>query len=480
MRDKFLAIDQGTSATKAILFDCQGTILGSGKKAYGVQNKGGGYVEQDPEELFSAAVQAAMDAMGNCSPQEIVSLGLSVQTGAFLLWNKKTGKTLSPVISWQCKRGRVYLDSLSPREIERFQEIVSNQLEADGVPEKLAQIFAERPDLRDVAKENNLLFGTMESWLLWRLTDGKCHKSDITNACITRLYLEKENRWNEEALEFLGIPSNIFPEVVDNDAYLGIVEFPDLAGIEIHGSMGDSAAAMFGECCWEQGQSKITYGTGASYLMHLGDGKEQFFLPDVFLGWRIGGSCHYVWEGTLSHVGSSVEWIKQLGVISSPSETENLASSLTDNGGVHFLPEAVLNGIEQNLFLGADFSTDRRHLVRAVLESIAFRIWDMQRTLEMAGLKTTGEIRADGGMAVNSFLMQFQADILNQDIICNRHPDISAYGAFLMSAYGKGILSLEEIKKLRHENWSYHPMMSDEKRQRQLQGWERAKEAIKK
>ena len=480
MQDKFLAIDQGTSATKAVLFGQNGAVLGSGKKEYGVQNRGGGYVEQDPEELFAAAVQSAVTAMGNCTPKEIAAIGISVQTGAFLLWNRISGMPMTPVISWQCKRGRSFLDSLLPEEKIRFRKIVSNQLEDDGVPAKLAQVFVENPMLYTVAEENNLLFGTMESWLIWRLTGGEIHKSDITNACITRLYLEKENRWNLEALEILGIPSNIFPEVVDNSTYMGTVRTPGLAGIEIHSAMGDSAAAMFGECCWERGQSKITYGTGVSYLVHLNDGKERFYLPDVFLGWRMSGSCHYVWEGTLSHAGSLVEWLKQLGIITAPAETESLAKALDDNGGVYFFPETVFGGMEQNIFWGTDFRTKKSHLARAVLESIAFRIRDMQKALERAGLETKGEIHADGGMATNDFLMQFQADILGQDIIYNRHRNMSAYGAFLMAAFSKGFLSLEEIRALKHENRCYHPMMSDKKRDEYLQEWERAKERLNK
>lgn len=191
------------------------------------------------------------------------------------------------------------------------------------------------------------------------------------------------------------------------------------------------------------------------------------------------GSCHYVWEGTLSHAGSSVEWLKQLGVIAAPSETESLAKALDDNGGVYFLPETVFGGIEQNIFWGTDFRTKRGQLARAVLESIAFRIRDMQKALEHAGLETRGGIHADGGLAANGFLMQFQADILNREIIYNRHRNMSAYGAFLMAAFSKGLLSLEEIKALKHENCCYHPMLSEKKREEYLQGWEHAKETIK-
>lgn len=474
MRDKILAIDQGTSATKAMLFDLKGAILGKGKKTHLVHNRGNGYVEQDPEELFQAAVSAAMDAMGGYTAGEVAALGLSVQTGAFLLWHKKTGKPLSPVISWQCRRGRAYLDALSPQERQQFLDAVSEQAEEDGVPAKLAQVFLENPGLLSVAREDHLLFGTMESWLLFRLSGGKSHKSDITNACITRLFLEEENCWNTKGLEFLGIPPHIFPEVVDNDAYLGTVVTPGLAGIPIYGSLGDSAGAMLGEGCQKMGQSKITYGTGASWLIHLGEERKRS-LKDVFLGWRIGGRSHYVWEGTLSHVGSTVKWLGQLGVIESPAETEEMAKELPDNGGVYFLPELTVEGREQNIFLGMDFRTDRRHLARAVLESIAFRIRDMKKPLEEAGFKITGEIRADGGMAANDFLMQFQADILDCDIICNPHPDISAYGAFLLAALSCGMLTMEEIRGLGHQSRSYRASMSAQQREKYLREWEQAK-----
>lgn len=479
MRDKILAIDQGTSATKAMLFDCKGAILGKGEKTHCVHNRGNGYVEQDPEELFQAAVSAAMDAMGSYTAGEVAALGLSVQTGAFLLWNRKTGKPLSPVISWQCRRGRAYLRDLSDRKKQQLLDIVGGQVEEDGVPAKLAQVFSEDPSLLTVAGEDNLLFGTMESWLLFRLSGGKLHKSDVTNACITRLYLEEENCWNTKELEFLGIPAHIFPEVVDNDGYLGTVVTPGLAGIPIYGSLGDSAAAMLGEGCQEMGQSKITYGTGASWLVHLGEEPRRRGLKDVFLGWRIGGRNHYVWEGTLPHVGSTVQWLEQLGVVERPAETEVLAKALSHNEGVYFLPEVTVEGREQNIFLGMDFRTDRRHLARAVLESIAFRIRDMKESLENVGLKITGEIRADGGMAANDFLMQFQADILSCDITCNPHPDISAYGAFLLAALSSGMLTLEEIRGLDRQSRSYRPSMSSRHREKYFREWEQAKKGLR-
>lgn len=479
MRDKILAIDQGTSSTKAMLFDLKGAILGKGEKAHFVHNRENGYVEQDPEELFQAAVSAAMDAMGSYTAGEVAALGLSAQTGAFLLWNKKTGKPLSPVISWQCRRGRAYLKSLSAGEKQQFLDIVSDQAEEDGVPAKLAQVFKEDSGLLLAAREDNLLFGTMESWLLFGLSGGKSHKSDVTNACITRLFLEEENCWNTKGLEFLGVPAHIFPKVVDNDAYLGTVAIPGLEGIPIYGSMGDSAAAMFGEGCQKMGQSKITYGTGASWLIHLGEEPRHSSLNDVFLGWRVGGRRHYVWEGTLPHVGSTVKWLGQLGVIENPAETEELAKELSDNGGVYFLPEVTVDGREQNIFLGMDFRTDRRHLARAVLESIAFRIRDMKKPLEEAGFKITGEIRADGGMAANDFLMQFQADILNCDITCNPHPDISAYGAFLLAALSSGMMTMEEITGLGHQSRSYRSSMPARQREKYLGEWEQAKERLR-
>lgn len=478
MDDKYLAVDQGTSATKAMLFNRQGVILGSAKEAYEVYNKVRGYIEQDPEELFAAAVHTAKEAMGDCTPGEVVTLGLSVQTGAFLLWDKSTGQAVTPVIAWQCRRGKAYLDSLSEKELEEFSRIVSEKLEPDGVPEKLAQVFRENPELIKLAREKRLLFGTMETWLLWKLTNGRTHKSDVTNACITRLYLEKEERWNQEALAYLGIPVDIFPQVVDNDDDFGEVCIPGLEGIRIHGSMGDSAAAMFGEGCWKQGQSKITYGTGASYLVHLGNQKEWNALPDTFLGWKTDGICHYVWEGTLPHVGSSIQWIQKLGIIQSVGETESLAKSLSDNGGVYFLPQVQVAGREQNLFWGADFFSGREHIARAVLESIGFRIWEMQQLLLNAGIKMEKEIRADGGMSVNGFLMQFQADLLQQQVISNQHPDISAYGAFLMAAYGAGRITLEEILEMEHKNQQYQPGMSERKRQQLLEEWQKIRKEM--
>ena len=473
MNEKYLAVDQGTSATKAMLFDRQGAILGSARQAYEVENKGRGYIEQDPEELFDAALQTAREAMRDCTPEQVVTLGLSVQTGAFLLWDKSTGQAVTPVIAWQCRRGQVYLDSLSDKEKKEFERIVSAKPEPDGVPEKLAQIFRENQELIKLAEEKRLLFGTMETWLIWRLTKGRTYKSDVTNACITRLYLENEGRWNQEALAFLGIPVDIFPQVVDNNDDFGEACISGLEGIRIHGSMGDSAAAMFGEGCWKQGQSKITYGTGASYLVHLGNQKEWNALPDTFLGWKVDGTCHYVWEGTLPHVGSSIQWIERLGIIQSAKETEALAESLADNGGVYFLPQVQIAGREQNLLLGMDFFANRAHIARAVLESIGFRIWEMQQLLLDAGIKMDEEIRADGGMSVNRFLMQFQADLLQQQVICNQHPDISAYGAFLMAAYGAGSITLKEILAIEHQNKVYQPGMNETDRQSLLKEWKK-------
>lgn len=479
MRDKFLAIDQGTSATKAVLFDRYGRILGRGRQVYDIQNCGHGYIEQDPDSLYEAAVTAAKEAVGNSNMKEIAAMGLSVQTGAFLLWHKITGKPLCPVVSWQCRRGRAFLDTLLAEKKQQIQNLMHASLEEDGIPAKLAQVFCEKPELYNIASEGKLCFGTMESWLIWRLTGKEIYKSDITNACITNLYLDKEQRWNVEAMKMLKIPSNIFPEVTDNQEYFGTIKVPPFAGIEIRASMGDSAAAMFGEGCWSRGQSKITYGTGASYLLNIGLETRMTGTSDICMGWKIGSSAHYVWEGTLLSMGSSVEWLKKIGVIEAPEQTETLAYQLADNEGVYFFPDTVLGGKRQNIFWGLDFCSDKRHLARAVLESAAFRIWDMQRSLEMDGLKTDKEIYADGRMVSNSFLMQFQADILDREIICSQHPDMSAFGAYLMSALSIGAVSEEEIKTFSIPKQIYHPKMDRLHRQSKLEAWEKIKGKIK-
>lgn len=440
-----LALDQGTSSTKAVLFGENGKILGRTAVDNEIRYWKDGRVEQDPVQLVSAMYQAITGVL-NQSPgyrENISAMGISVQTGAFLLWEKKTGTPLTPVIGWQDQRG-------------------------EEIPDRLSVILEADPFLDARARNHEVLFGTMETWLIYNLTNKKCHATDITNADISGMYEADQGNWNLALLDRYHIPPQILPPVWKNDADYGIVEEGPAAGIPICGVIGDSSAALFGEGCWNKGDLKITYGTGVSVVYNLGPQK----YPHTATAWDTKNGRMYIWEGTVPFAGAWIQKLIREGIVKTPEETAELAVSLLDNEGLYLSPESANDTFPQ---------LPPALLARAVLESIAYQVMDLKEDAEITFGIQTNRIQTDGGVSRNNFLMQFQSDLFRQQVLCNHHPEISAYGAACIAAVHTRMWTQEQILAAAQDTQLYTPQMPEHIRGKYLAEWRTiAKRAAKK
>ena len=430
-----LALDQGTSSTKAVLFGENGKILGRSSVNNDIRYWEDGRVEQDPVQLVHA-MQQTMAGVISQSPacrNNIAAIGISVQTGAFLLWEKETGIPLTPVIGWQDQRG-------------------------EEIPDRLAVILKADPALHARAQNQEVLFGTMETWLIYNLTNRKCHATDITNADISGMYDAGSGNWNRSLLDHYHIPAQILPPIRKNDADYGIVEEGPAAGIPICGVIGDSSAALFGEGCWNRGDLKITYGTGVSVVYNLGSNKS----PGAALAWDTRNGRMYIWEGTVPFAGAQIQKLIREGIVKTPEETAELASSLSDNQGIYLTSEAA-NGTFPKI--------PSALLARAVLESIAYQVADLKAEAEKTFNIRTSRIQADGGVSNNQFLMQFQSDLFGQPISRNCHPEISAYGAACVAAVHIGLWTREQIQNAARDTQLYTPRMPNRIRNKYITEW---------
>lgn len=425
---KVLALDQGTSSTRAVLYNHQGEVLAMSSAVNQIVYKSNGYVEQDPMQLLDAMERAARGALlkAGVSVKDILCMGISVQTGAFVLWEKDGGKPVCPVIGWQDGRGK-------------------------EVPDRLESIFADHKTIYSEACIGKILFGTMETWLIWNLTGGIIHASDITNAEITTMYNRKAADWDREVLNRYHIPYEIFPEVFSNDGNFGIVSNGILEGIPITAVTGDSSAALFGERCWEKGDVKITYGTGVSVVLNMGEEAQD---SRCAAAWEIQNRQILIKEATVYYAGVLLQKLVQDGIVKSVEETAELAVRATAGGG------------------------KRAEKVREVLESIGYQVAEKIISLEREYHIPVKHIRADGGVSRNEFLMQFQADILQRSLTVNENAEMSSYGAACMAAIAAGVWGKETMEKHSTILRTYSPVMSVRERDNCLAEWEEKKKNI--
>lgn len=486
MEQYILSVDQSTQSTKVFLFKKNGVCLAKSMAVHKQYYPEDGWVEQDAEEIYELVCQGIRKVIGQtgAEPKKIAALAITTQTGAFVLWDRRTGKPVYHMIGWQCSRGEEIVRELTEEQADLIKRKTFSSPQGYLVAAKLGWVMRNIPELRQKACSGEILYGTVESYLIYRLTKGELHAGDYGNAGYTQLLNMETLCWDKELLECFGIPDHILPELRDTDGDFGRMKMDGLPDIPITGVMGDSAAALFGQGGAGKGSVKITYGTGASILMNAGSCVRR--PPDIILpslGWkRKEKKPVYLWEGTAMYAGEVIEWLVEgLRILPDAAASEVEAKKIPDNGGVYLVP--AFQGMivpkvcpqARTMITGMNRQTTKSHIVRAALESTAFQIEDfISKMTEMSKEKIT-EILADGGGSQNRFMMQFQADILDIPLVCSQRGEESAFGAACMAGISVGVYkSYEDILQMRKQKERFVPNMSEEKRKKLIRGWKAA------
>ncbi len=486
-----LALDQGTTTSRAIVFNRSGTPIALSQKPFRQIYPRPGWVEHDPEDIWLTQIGAARDAISQAQikPSQIESIGVTNQRETTLLWDRRTGEPVSNAIVWQCRRSEGVCSELRERGLEPvFRKKTGLLLDPYFSGTKLAWIFREDPALLERARKGEIAFGTVDSWIMYRLTGA--HLCDATNASRTLLFDIRSRAWDDELLSILGVPRTVLPEVRPSSGDFGETK-PEHFGspVPIRGCAGDQQAALFGQCCYSEGGVKNTYGTGCFALMNTGatpiDSKNGLLAT---LAWDLGGaagasnSVAYALEGSVFMGGAVIQWLRdELGVIKDAAESESLAVSVKDSGGVYIVPAFTGMGAPhwdaraRGAVLGLTRGSGKAALCRAALESIAYQSADLISAMEADSGLRVDSIKADGGASQNSFLMQFQADLLGKPVIVPETSETTALGAAYLAGLESGYWSsLADIK----DNWKarrrFEPEFSDDKRADLSRGWSRA------
>jgi len=485
-----LALDQGTTSSRAILFNHDGIIIGVRQIPFNQIFPKPGWVEHDPEEIWATQMEAARGAIAaaQIESDQILAIGITNQRETTLLWERDTGKPVYNAIVWQCRRSSGICDELKRSGAEAMvREKTGLVLDAYFSGTKLTWLFRERPDLRLRAERGELMFGTIDSWLIYRLT-GR-HATDPTNASRTLLFNIKNREWDADLLKLLDVPRSILPEVSPSSGFFGRTR-AGLFGAEIPvtGTAGDQQAALFGHACFEPGEAKNTYGTGCFTLMNTGPfpvASAHNLLSTV--AWDLGKGYTYALEGSVFIAGAVIQWLRdQMGLLSESAESEGLARSVGDTGGVYLVPAFVGLGAPywdsevRGTVVGITRGTTRAHFVRAALEAIAYESRDLLEAMEKDSGRKLASIKADGGATANSFLMQFQADILNRNVVLPEVAETTALGAAYLAGLAVGYWSgLEDVKGNWRKRREFRPEMNAEARARLIGGWDKAVSAAR-
>lgn len=487
MKSCILALDQGTTSSRAILFDAGGNIRGIAQREFRQHYPQPGWVEHDAEEIWQTQLDVAREVLRKSAvaADDIAAIGIANQRETTVLWERSTGRPLAPAIVWQDRRTAGICDELRAAGHESlFQQKTGLLLDAYFSGTKLKWLLDRIPDARERARRGELAFGTIDSWLLWKLTDGKCHLTDVSNASRTLLYNLRNKCWDEELLALLDIPHELLPEVRGNSEIHGTSETRWLgAAIPLAGSAGDQQAATFGQVCLSPGMAKNTYGTGCFMLLNIGEqpmvSRHQLLTT---VAWQLAGRTEYALEGSVFMGGATVQWLRDgLGIIRQSDEVEALAASVPDNAGVYLVPAFTGLGAPHwqpharaSLF-GMSRGTTRAHIARAALEAIAYQSADVLTAMQNdAGLRLR-ELRVDGGAARNDLLMQFQADLLDVAVVRPRITETTALGVAYLAGLAVGFWqSPDELTALWQAERRFEPTMPPTRRAHLLDHWQAA------
>ncbi len=495
MSRKFiLALDQGTTSTRALVFDRHGRVRGAAQQEFTQHFPHPGWVEHDPADLWATTRRTALAAVAeaNLTARDLAAIGLTNQRETTLLWDRRTGRPLAPAIVWQDRRTAGLCEKLKRRGLEPlFRRRTGLVLDPYFSGTKLAWLLDHLPGARARATRGELAFGTVDTWLLWQLTSGTVHATDVSNASRTLLLNLRTGQWDDELLHLLRIPRAVLPEVrASSEVYGHVTSIPALRGVPISGVAGDQQAALFGQACFRPGLAKNTYGTGCFLLLHTGEkpvvSQHQLLTT---IAWRVGpdGPLEYALEGSVFIGGAVVQWLRDgLGLIANSADIEALAARAADNGGVYLVPAFTGLGAPhwdasaRGAITGLTRGTTAAHLARAALESIAYQSADLLRAMAADCGGKLRELRVDGGATVNNPLMQFQADLLRVPVVRPRTPETTALGVAYLAGLAVGFWkNRAEIAQLWRADRTFRARTPAAASRQLLAGWHRAVARVK-
>lgn len=487
MKKYVLSIDQGTTSCRAIVFNEYGGIEGVAQKEISQIFPNPGWVEHDPEEIFLTQMEVIENVLikNNILPQQIETIGITNQRETTVLWDKNTGKPVYNAIVWQSRQTEKICQELREKNLDEYiKENTGLIIDPYFSATKIKWIFDNVSGVKQKAEQGDILFGTIDTWLIWKMTEGKLHITDYSNASRTMIFNIKDLKWDEYLLENLDIPKSILPEVkMSSDLYGYTSERIFGSEIKISGIAGDQQSALFGECCFEKGAVKNTYGTGCFILMNTG--KERIQSQNglvTTIAWGIDGQIEYALEGSVFMGGATIQWLRDgLGILESSKESEFCALQVNDTNGVYFVPSFTGLGTPywdtdaRGIITGLTRGVNRNHIVRAGLEAIAFQTSDVINAMEKDAKTKISTLRVDGGASANNFLMQFQSDILDCDIIRLKVIETTAMGAAFLAGLAVGFWKdKDELKGLLKMENLFQPQISYDKRIKLISGWNKA------
>ena len=479
------AFDQGTTSSRTIIFDKRGRVVSKAHVEFPQIYPKAGWVEHDCEDIFSSQLDSFRLALekGGVSPEEIAAIGVANQRETVIVWDRYTGKPVYNAIVWQCRRTSMECEKLKKHHARFVYERTGLNIDAYFSASKIAWILDNVPFARSRAQKGDLLFGTVDTYLIWRLTGGKVHATDYTNASRTMLFNIHTLQWDEDLLKLFDIPAAILPKVLPSAGDFG-TSVKSLTGAEIPvcAAVGDQQGALFGQLCVREGDVKNTYGTGCFLLMNTGGRAVESSNGLITTLAASLSRPSYALEGSVFIGGAVVQWLRdEMKLISNAAETDAIARSVPDTGGVCFVPAFVGLGAPhwdsdcRGMIYGITRGTNRAHIVRAALEAIAFQVFDVVHAMEQDVRKSIGRLCVDGGASANDFLMQFQSDILDAQVVRPAVAETTALGAaYLAGLYSGYFRDLEELKDCAEGAHTFRPRMSDAARTEKLRLWEEA------
>ncbi len=473
-----LAIDQGTTGTTTVLYNQEGGIVDKAYRELRQIYPQPGWVEHDPLEIWQTVVDSVQELKSR-NKEKIAAIGITNQRETTIVWDKKTGQPIHNAIVWQCRRTADICEKLKPKE-ELFRNKTGLPVDAYFSGTKIKWLLQNVKE----SKADNLLFGNIDTWLIWKLTDGKVHATDYTNASRTLIFNIIEKKWDAELCRLLNIPPSILPQVKKSVDDYGVVEsIPEIADVPIFGDAGDQQAALFGQACFKEGQSKNTYGTGCFLLINTGSNaifSEKGLVTTLAVNGK-GDPC-YALEGSVFIAGAAIQWLRdELKIIDKSAESEKAALSVEDNGGVYMVPAFVGLGAPhwdmqaRGVIVGLTRGANRNHIIRAALESMAYQTYDVLSTMEdETGIKTE-KLAVDGRAVQNDFLMQFQANIIDRPVLRPSVVESTSQGAAFLAGLKAGIWkNSDELSRLKSVEKEFIPLMDNQKREELVRGWKKA------
>ncbi len=485
MKKYIIALDQGTTSSRTIIFDEVGQTVAMAQKEFTQYYPRDGWVEHEPEEIWAsqyATMREAMD-MAGVTGRDIVAIGITNQRETTLVWDRATGAPVYNAIVWQCRRTAGIVDRLCELGLSDYITKTTGLVpDAYFSGTKIRWILDNVPGAMDSAKAGKLCFGTVDSWLIWKLTGGRRHVTDVTNASRTMVYDIKKLCWDKTLLDALAIPAAMMPDVLTSSGIAGYADI-DGAKVPIAGIAGDQQSALFGQCCFEAGEAKCTYGTGCFALMNTGSNAMVSKTGLVTtIGYSLDGSVSYALEGSVFVGGAVIQWLRdELRFFSDSRDAEYLASKVPDTGGVYLVPAFTGLGAPywdmyaRGAIVGLTRATKREHIIRAAQESIAYQVADLMDAMAKDTSSLLASLKVDGGASRDAFLMQFQADIMGLSVVRPRNRETTALGACYLAGLGTGVWGgLDELRSLNPPDRRFNPMMDIERRNKLRHDWGRA------